>query len=142
MQAQDVARRISGTITGEVFAQVKTYQVPITNSSRSHYIICHLPLVFLSPTSQKNSFYLPLRSFSFAFIFRSIRPKIQKYLTAIYFIWHSTFQYLQISPVNATISGTVNRKGLTTPLIVGLRVFVICVQGLFMLCCLVLLLVR
>ena len=31
--------------------QVKTYQVPITNSYPSHYIICHLPLVFLSPTS-------------------------------------------------------------------------------------------
>ena len=32
--------------------QVKTYQVPITNSSPSHYIICHLPLAFLSPTSK------------------------------------------------------------------------------------------
>ena len=36
MQAQDVAKRISGTVAGEVFAQVKTYQVPITNSSPSH----------------------------------------------------------------------------------------------------------
>ena len=35
-QAQDVARRISGAVAGEVFAQVKTYQVPITNSSPSH----------------------------------------------------------------------------------------------------------
>ena len=35
-QAQDVARRISGAIAGEVFAQVKTYQVPITNPSPSH----------------------------------------------------------------------------------------------------------
>ena len=49
--AQDVARRISGPVAGEVFAKVKTYQVPITNSSPAHYIICHLPLVFLSPTS-------------------------------------------------------------------------------------------
>ena len=49
--AQEVARRIYGTVTGEVYAQVKTYQVPITNSSPSHYIMCHLPLVFLSPTS-------------------------------------------------------------------------------------------
>ena len=32
-----------------VYAQVKTYQVPITNSYPSHCIICHLPLVFLSP---------------------------------------------------------------------------------------------
>ena len=34
--AQEVARRISGAVAGEVFAQVKTYQVPITNSSPSH----------------------------------------------------------------------------------------------------------
>ena len=36
MQAQVVARRISGAVSEEVFAQVKTYQVPITNSSPSH----------------------------------------------------------------------------------------------------------
>jgi hypothetical protein len=30
----------------------KTYQVPIINSHPSHYIICHSPLVFLSPTSK------------------------------------------------------------------------------------------
>ena len=35
-QAQDVARRISGAVAAEVFAQVKIYQVPITNSSPSH----------------------------------------------------------------------------------------------------------
>ena len=35
-QAQDVARRISSAVAGEVFAQVKTYQVTITNSSPSH----------------------------------------------------------------------------------------------------------
>ena len=57
-QAQDVARRISGAVAGKVFAQVKTYQVPITNSYPSHYIICHLPLVFLSPTSPL-PFYSP-----------------------------------------------------------------------------------
>ena len=50
-------RAISGTIAG-VYAQVKTYQVPITNSYPSHYIICHLPLVFLSPTSPL-TFYSP-----------------------------------------------------------------------------------
>ena len=42
----------------EIYAQVKTYQVPITNSYPSHYIICHLPLVFLSPTSPL-PFYSP-----------------------------------------------------------------------------------
>ena len=56
--AQEVARRISSAVAGEIYAQVKTYQVPITNSYPSHYIICHLPLVFLSPTSPL-SFYSP-----------------------------------------------------------------------------------
>ena len=71
MQAQDVARWISGAIVGEVFAPVKTYQVPITHSSPSHYIICHLPLIFLSPTSPL-SFYSPSLSqspLSFACLF-------------------------------------------------------------------------
>ena len=62
--AQEVARRISGAVAGEVFAQVKTYQVPITNSSPSHYIICHLPLVFLSPTLSL-PFYSPFFCSSF-----------------------------------------------------------------------------
>ena len=61
--AQEVARRISGAVAGEVFAQVKTYHVPITNSSPSYYIICHLPLVFISPTSPL-LFYSPSLSFS------------------------------------------------------------------------------
>ena len=45
-----------------VYAQANTYQIPITNSYPSHYIICHLPLVFLSPTSP-----LPFYSRSFPF---------------------------------------------------------------------------
>ena len=44
--------RISGAVAGEIYAQVKIYQVPITNSYPLHYIICHLPLIFLSPTSK------------------------------------------------------------------------------------------
>ena len=43
--------------------QVKTYQVPIINSYPSHYIIYHLPLVFLSPTSPL-PFYSPSLSLS------------------------------------------------------------------------------
>ena len=50
--------------------------------------------------------YLPLRS---------IKPKIQKYLAAIYFIWRSIYQYLLLSHVHLPISGDVARKGLTTP---------------------------
>ena len=63
--------RIEGVT--EVFAQVKTYQVPITNSYPSHYIICHLPLVFLSPTSPL-PFYSPFfrPSLSACFLFACV----------------------------------------------------------------------
>src|SRR5215216_5010153 len=54
--------------------------------------------------------------FSFSFIFRSIKPKIPKYLAALYFIWRSIYQYFQLSHVRLQISGAVARKGLTTPL--------------------------
>ena len=48
--AQEVARRISGAVAGE--AHVRKLTIPSThrNPYLSHYIICHLPLVFLSPT--------------------------------------------------------------------------------------------
>ena len=32
--------------------------------------------------------------FSYAFIFKSIKPKIQKYLAALYFIWHLIYQII------------------------------------------------
>ena len=67
--AQEVARRISGAVAGEIYTQVKTYQVPVTNSYPSHYIICHFPLVFLSPTSP-----LPFYSPSFLFAPSSCLP--------------------------------------------------------------------
>ena len=46
--AQEVARRISGAVAGEAYAKVN---IPSThhNPYLPHYIICHLPLVFLSP---------------------------------------------------------------------------------------------
>ena len=72
--AQEVARRISGAVAGEIRAkssQVKTYQVPIINSHPSHYIIRHSPLVFLSPTSKTifekiRLFFTPLSFVFFA----------------------------------------------------------------------------
>ena len=51
--------------------QVKTYQVPIINSHLLHYIICHSPLVFLSPTSktilEKICLFFALLSFDLLF---------------------------------------------------------------------------
>ena len=61
--AQEVARRISGAVAGES-TQKSTYQVPITNPYLLHYIICHFPLVFLSPTSPL-PFYSPFFCSSF-----------------------------------------------------------------------------
>ena len=48
-QAQDIARRISGAVARESTQKVN---IPSThhNPYLPHYIICHLPLVFLSPT--------------------------------------------------------------------------------------------
>ena len=56
-QAQAVARSTSGAVAGES-TQKSAYQVPITNPYLPHYIIRHLPLIFLSPTSPL-PFYLP-----------------------------------------------------------------------------------
>ena len=53
-------------------------------------------------------FYLP-------FIFKSTKPKIQKYLAAIYFTWHLIYQYLQLSPARFPITGVITQKGLATP---------------------------
>ena len=56
-QAQAVARRISSAVAGE---SMQKFNIPSThhNTYLSHYIICHLPLVLLSPTSPL-PFYLP-----------------------------------------------------------------------------------
>ena len=56
--AQEVARRISGAVAGEAHASKSTIPSTHRNSYLLHYIICHLPLVFLSPTSPL-PFYLP-----------------------------------------------------------------------------------
>ena len=56
--AQEVARRIFGTVAGEAHASKSTKPSTHRNPYLSHYIICHLPLVFLSPTSPL-PFYSP-----------------------------------------------------------------------------------
>ena len=69
MQAQDIARRISGAVAGEVFAQVKTYQVPITNSSLSH--LHYLPFASRFPLPHFTLAVLFAHSFPiFSILFR------------------------------------------------------------------------
>ena len=48
--------------------QKSTYQVSITNPYLPHCIICHLPLIFLSPTSPL-PFYFPSLSVLLLFIY-------------------------------------------------------------------------
>ena len=54
--------------------------------------------------------------FFLAFIFRSIKPKIQKYFAAFYFICDLFIQSITTISRPCTVSGAVTRKGLTTPL--------------------------
>ena len=75
------------------FSREKPLVKPTAPKSLSH-IIC-----------LRDLFYLP-------FIFRSIKPKIQKYLAAIYFIWRSIYQYLQLSHVCLPISRRRYPKGI------------------------------
>ena len=83
------------------FSRVKPLVQPTAPESLSH-IICLCDL------------------FSFAFIYRSIKLKIQKYLAATYsylFIWCSIYQSTSNYLMPVCLSwGTVARKGLTTPL--------------------------
>ena len=86
-----------------------------------YYFSREKPLV--KPMAPMSSFsYICLAIyFSFAFLFRSIKPKIQKYLAALYsyyFIWRSIYQSTTILLTSFCLSwGAVTRKGLTTPLI-------------------------
>ena len=73
------------------------------------------PLVKPTPPGSLSHIIFLCDLFSFAFIFRSIKPKIQKYLVALYFICDLLFQSIIIFPVFVP-SGTITRKGLTTPL--------------------------
>ena len=68
-----------------------------------------------APGSLSHIFALAVYFF-LAFIFRSIKPKIQKYFAALYFICDLLFQSITIFSRPRTVSGAVPRKGLTTPL--------------------------
>ena len=61
--AQELPRRISGSVAGEVFAQVKTYQVPITTLTLriTLFAIC---LSFSSPPLHPCRFIRPLFPFA------------------------------------------------------------------------------
>ena len=74
------------------------------------------PLV--KPTAPGSSFsYICLCDlFLFAFIFKSINWKTQKYFAALYFICDLFIQSITTFSHQHAISGAVPRKGLTTPL--------------------------
>ena len=79
--AQEVARRISGAVAGEVFAQVKTYQVPITNPSPSH--------LHYSPFASR----FPLPHFTLAVLFALSFPISSSFSTCL-FLFACVLDYL------------------------------------------------
>ena len=60
--------------------------------------------------------YLLAIYFSFTLLLRSIKPKIQKYFAALYFICDLLFQSITILFRQVAVSGAVTQKGLITPL--------------------------
>ena len=60
--------------------------------------------------------YLLCDLFYLLFLFRSIKPKIQKYFAALYFICDLFIQSITTFSRHHAISSAVTRKGLTTPL--------------------------
>ena len=76
---------------------LKFYQLANSNLFPT---ICYFswekPLV--KSTAPGSLYYICLCDlFSFSFIFKSIKPKIQKYLVALYFIWRSIYQIITTS---------------------------------------------
>ena len=75
----------------EIYSQAKTYQVPITNSYPSHYIICHSPLVFLSPTSktifENLCLFFVVFPYAFLFVFPCAFHFLASLLAKNLFIW-------------------------------------------------------
>ena len=96
---------------------MKFYQLPNSN------LFTHR-LLFFSREATSETYgprvffliYLLAIYFSFAFLFRYIKPKIQKYFATLYFICDLLFQSITTFSRPCTVSGAVPRKGLTTPL--------------------------
>ena len=80
--------------------------------------VCYLsrekPLV--KPTAPGSSFSYICFAIYLHFLFRSIKPKIQKYFAALYFICDLFIQSITTFSRPHAVSGAVTREGLTTPL--------------------------
>ena len=96
---------------------MKFYQLPNSN------LFTHC-LLFFSREATSETYgprvffliYLLCDLFYLLFLFRSIKPKIQKYFAALYFICDLFIQSITTFSRQHAISGAVPRKGLTTPL--------------------------
>ena len=127
---------------------LKFYQLPNSN------LFTHR-LLFFSREATSETYgprvffliYLPLRSTFLLLLFSDLlirKPKntLLQFIL-IYFIWHLIYQSTRIYLMSVCLSwGAATRRDWQPLLHIGLRVFVICVQVLFTLCCLVVLLVR
>ena len=76
---------------------LKFYQLPNNNFFTHHLLFSQeKPLVKPTAPGSLSHIICLCNLFYLLFLFRSIKPKIQKYLAAIYFIWRSIYQYLQL----------------------------------------------
>ena len=95
----------------------KLYQLPNSNLFTHHcYFSRENPLV-ISTAPGSLLYYICLHDiYLFAFIFRSINPKIQKYLAAIYYyLFLSRVPARSIYPIYYNFTYLFTREGLTTP---------------------------
>ena len=96
---------------------MKFYQLPNNN------LFTHR-LLFFSREATSETYgprvffliYLLCDLFYLCFLFRSIKPKIQKYFAPLYFICDLLFQSITTFSRPRTVSGAVPQKGLPTPL--------------------------
>ena len=126
----------------------KFYQLPNSNLFTHHLLFFSREATSetYDPGSLSHTIFL-CDIFSFAFLFRSTKPKHKNTLMQfilIYFIWHSIYQSITIlSHVCLPILRRRYPKGIDNPFYTpGCEYLLFVCMGFFTLCCLVLLLVR
>ena len=96
---------------------MKSYQFPNSNLFTHHLLFSReKPLVKPTAPGSLLHYICLCDLFFFAFIFRSIKPKIIKIHCCTLFYLAFDQSNLQLSHIRLPISGAVARKGLTTPL--------------------------
>ena len=112
---------------------MKSYQFPNSNLFTHHLLFFSREATSETYDPRVSFSYICLCNILFLCIYFQIyfKPKIQKYFAALYFICDLFIQSITISR-HAPISGTVTRKGLTTPLTCRVaRICYLCVGAVY-----------